>query len=121
MSFSSINFEEKFSKFTDLWSPKIIAGMNNYHFKLVRIKGDFVWHNHKETDEVFMVIEGKMKINFRNGSVELNNGEMYVVPKGLEHKPYSEKECKVLVIESAGTRNTGDIRNERTSEDDVWI
>ncbi len=107
--------------FSDHWSPKIIAEMNNYQIKLVKIKGDFVWHNHQGTDEVFIVIEGKMKIEFENETVELNEGEMYVVPKGVEHKPRAETECKIMLIEPRGVVNTGNTEGELTASGDVWI
>src|SRR3989338_284428 len=108
MKIEAINFQKKFAKFNKQWSPKIIAQMNNYQFKLVKINGDFTWHDHKETDEVFIFIEGEMRIDFRDGSIALRDGEMTVVPKGVEHKPFAEKECKILLVEPVGTVNTGD-------------
>tara|TARA_B100000809_G_scaffold234809_1_gene252586 strand:+ start:156 stop:518 length:363 start_codon:yes stop_codon:yes gene_type:complete len=116
-----INLKEKLSKFSDHWTPKIIAEMNDYQFKLVKIKGDFVWHNHEDTDEVFIVIEGKMKIEFENETVELNEGEMYVVPKGIQHKPHAETECKIMLVEPRGVVNTGNTEGELTASNDVWI
>ena len=116
-----INLKEKLSKFTDHWSPKVIAEMNNYQFKLVKIQGDFVWHHHDDTDEVFIVIEGTMKIEFENETVELNEGDMYVVPKGVEHKPYAENECKVMIVEPRGVVNTGNTEGDLTASNDVWI
>jgi mannose-6-phosphate isomerase-like protein (cupin superfamily) len=116
-----INLKDKLSKFSEHWTPKIIAEMNDYQFKLVKIKGDFVWHNHSDTDEVFIVIEGTMKIEFKDGVVELNEGEMYVVPKGVEHKPFAENECKVLLVEPRGVVNTGDAKGDLTADNDVWI
>ena len=116
-----INLKEKLSKFSDHWSPKIIAEMNNYQFKLVKIKGDFVWHNHADTDEVFIVVEGKMKIEFENETVELNEGEMYVVPKGVEHKPFAEDECKIMLVEPRGVVNTGNTEGDLTASNDVWV
>ena len=92
---NKINLKEKLLKFSDHWSPKVIAEMNDYQFKLVKIKGDFVWHNHKDTDEVFIVLEGEMNIEFRDKTVKLSKGEMFVVPKGIDHKPYSEDECEI--------------------------
>ena len=86
---SKINLREKLEKFSDHWSPKVIAEMNDYQFKLVKIEGEFVWHNHTDTDETFIVIEGEMKIEFEDNTVALKEGEMYVVPKGVEHKPVS--------------------------------
>ena len=116
-----INFTEKLSKFSDHWSPKVIAEMNDYQFKLVKLNGDFIWHNHPDTDEVFIVIEGMMKIEFEDGEVELNAGEMYVVPKGVMHKPSAENECKVMLVEPQGVVNTGAAESELTAENDVWI
>jgi mannose-6-phosphate isomerase-like protein (cupin superfamily) len=121
MTYSAINFEEKLAKFSERWSPKIVAQMNNYHFKLVKLQGDFVWHRHNDTDEVFLVLHGIMRIDFRDGNVELKSGDMFVVPKGLEHKPYAEQESGVLLIEPAGTINTGDAGGEMTAADNVWI
>lgn len=120
-NFDKINLEEKFSKFSEYWSPKVIAEMNDYQFKLVKIKDDFVWHKHKDTDEVFIVIEGAMKIEFRDDIVDLSKGEMFVVPKGIEHKPYSEDECKVMIVEPKDVINTGDSDGELTANNDVWI
>ena len=116
-----INLKDKLSKFSDHWSPKVIAEMNDYQFKLVKIKGDFVWHNHEDTDEVFIVIEGSMKIEFVDRVVELDEGEMYVVPKGVEHKPFAENECKVLLVEPRGVVNTGNTEGNLTASNDVWI
>ena len=121
MKYTAINLKNKLTKFSENWSPKIIAQMNDYHFKLVKFQGDFVWHNHTQTDEVFMVLKGEMGIEFRDGKVTLRTGEMFVVPKGAEHKPFAEKECHILLIEPAGTVNTGDAGGEMTAEDNVWI
>ena len=95
--------------------------MNDYQFKLVKIEGEFVWHNHTDTDETFIVIEGEMKIEFEDNTVALKEGEMYVVPKGVEHKPYAEEECKIMIIEPRGVVNTGDIEGDLTASNDVWI
>ena len=121
MELKSINFEDKFSKFAEHWSPKIIAQMNDYHFKVVKFQGEFVWHRHDDTDEVFIVLDGEMSIAFRDGSVELKAGEMFVVPKGAEHMPFAEKECKAMLVEPAGTINTGDTDSDFTAEDNAWI
>ena len=117
----SINFDQKLSLFTDHWSPKVIAEMNDYQFKIVKIKGDFVWHDHADTDETFIVLEGTLRIDFRDGAVTLKEGEMYVVPKGVEHKPYAENEVKMLLIEPKGVLNTGHEGGDRTAVNDVWI
>src|SRR3972149_10797105 len=98
MRMKAINFAEKFSQFSDLWSSKIVAQMNDYHFKLVKIQGEFVWHSHAQTDEVFIVLGGQMVIEFRDGSVELLEGEMFVVPKGVEHRPNAVGECRLLLV-----------------------
>lgn len=95
--------------------------MNDYQFKLVKIQGDFVWHDHKETDEVFIVLEGRMTIHFRDGRVELSAGELFVVPKGVEHKPCAVDECHMLLIEPRGVVNTGEVGGEMTAKNDVWI
>lgn len=116
-----INILEKFTKFSDHWSPKIIAQMNDYDFKIAKVSGDFTWHNHKETDEVFIIIEGKLRIDFRDTNITLNEGELFVVPKGIDHKPFAEKECKILIIEPKGIINTGNAGGYQTAEDDVWI
>ena len=117
----TINLKDKLAKFSDHWSPKVIAELNDYQFKLVKIKGEFVWHNHPDTDEVFIVIEGSMNIEFENETVQLNEGEMLVVPKGVEHKPYADSECKVMLVEPRGVVNTGDADSELTADNDVWI
>lgn len=95
--------------------------MNDTHFKLVKFQGDFVWHSHADTDEVFIALEGEMSIAFRDGRVDLRSGEMFVVPKGVEHKPFAKNECKILLVEPAGTINTGDTGGELTADDNVWI
>jgi mannose-6-phosphate isomerase-like protein (cupin superfamily) len=122
MTYHSINFAEKLSLFSDQWTPRVVAEMNDYQFKIVKLQGDFIWHSHANTDETFIVLEGKLRIDFRDGHVTLSDGEMYVVPKGVEHKPYAEKETKVLLIEPKGVLNTGDLKvNELTAKNDVWI
>jgi mannose-6-phosphate isomerase-like protein (cupin superfamily) len=117
----SINFQSKFDLFEDHWSPKVIAEMNDYQFKVVKIKGDFVWHSHQDTDEVFVVIEGVMQIEFGDRTVTLQSGEMMVVKRGEMHRPFSEEECKVVLIEPRGVVNTGDERSDLTAPMDVWL
>ena len=121
MNYQQINLQEKLTKFSEHWSPKIIAQMNDYHIKLAKVQGEFVWHDHPETDEMFLVVKGKLDIHFRDGKVSLNEGELYVVPKGVEHKPATKTECHILLIEPAGTVNTGDVVNEKTAPNDIWI
>jgi len=122
MTYSAISFVDKLALIHDHWQPRVIAEMNEYQFKLVRIEGDFVWHAHPETDETFIVIEGVLRIDFRDGAVTISPGEMFVVPAGKEHKPYAEREVQMLLIEPRGVVNTGDqVAGERTARNDVWI
>ena len=121
MRHEPINFRKKFSLFDEQWQPKVIAEMNDYQFKVVKLQGDFIWHDHKNTDETFIVLEGALRIDFRDGAVEVSAGEMFIVPKGIEHKPYAEHEVKLLLIEPRGVLNTGDEGGERTAENEVWI
>ena len=121
MDIKGINLREKLSLFDEFWSPRIIAQMNDYHFKLAKIQGEFVWHSHPETDEVFIVLAGDMRIEFRDAEVELNEGELCVVPKGVEHKPVAERECHIMLVEPAGTVNTGNASGGRTITEPTWI
>ncbi|MDX1435889.1 MAG: cupin domain-containing protein [Anaerolineales bacterium] len=121
MTLSPINFKDKFSQFDALWSPKIVAQMNDYHIKLVKIQGEFVWHDHPDTDEVFIVLNGSMRIDFHDSAVVLRSGEMFVVPRGIEHRPVAEKECQLLLIEPAGTVNTGAAGGDLTAGAGDWL
>lgn len=116
----TVNIQEKLSAFTDQWSPKIIAQMNDVQFKLAKVEGDFVWHSHADTDEVFYILDGELRIDFRDGSVTLRAGEMVVIPKGIEHKPFAAKECQIMLVEPSGVVNTGDAGGELTAEEE-WI
>ena len=116
-----INLYYKFDKFTDYWSPKAFAEMNDYQFKLVKIKDEFVKHQHSETDEFFIVIEGRMSIEFEIETIEIKSGEMIVVPKGVTHKPFADEECKVMLVEPRGVLNTGDNKVDLTALNDQWI
>jgi len=118
---SPINLENKFSLFDEHWKPKVITEMNDYQFKIVKIQGDFVWHSHTGTDEAFIVIDGVLRIDFRDGHVLVKSGEIYVVSKGVEHKTSAESEVKLMMIEPRGVLNTGHEGGERTAENDVWI
>ncbi len=118
---SKVNLRDKLSKFDDQWSPKVIAEMNDYQFKLVKIEGEFVWHEHPDTDEAFIVIEGSMAIDFEEGSVELDEGEMYVVPRGVRHRPRADSECRVMLVEPKGVVNTGESESELTAPNDEWV
>jgi len=121
MNYKAINLDEKFGLFTEQWQPRVIAEMNDYQFKIVKLEGDFIWHDHKDTDETFIVIEGTLRIDFRDGAVEIGPGEMFVVPRGVEHKPYAEREVKLMLIEPRGVKNTGEEGGELTAANDVWI
>lgn len=116
-----VNIKNKFNLFSDQWSPKIIAKMNDYDLKIVKIQGEFVWHSHPDTDETFIVINGEMQIHFQDGVVRIGEGEMLVVPRGVEHKPSAQEECHILLIELAGTINTGNTKDLRTIENPEWI
>ncbi|MGD1878637.1 MAG: cupin domain-containing protein [Kiloniellaceae bacterium] len=121
MTYKAVNLADKFGLFTEQWQPKVIAEMNDYQFKIVKLQGEFVWHDHPDTDETFIVIEGELRIDFRDGAVTLGPGEMFVIPKGVEHKPFAEQEAKVMLIEPRGVKNTGEAGGARTAENDVWI
>src|SRR5579864_3757892 len=99
---ASISLGQKMSLLQEQWSPRVIAEMNDYQFKVVKLEGDFVWHNHPETDEAFLVIDGELRIDFRDGSVTIGPGELYIVPKGVEHKPCAAKEVKLVLTSLAG-------------------
>ena len=116
-----INFSDKLALFEEHWSPKIIAQMNEYHFKLAKIKGEFTWHSHPETDETFIVIAGSFEMQLLDKTLTLSAGEMCVVPKGVEHRPVAEEECHILLIEPVGTVNTGDAGGELTAAHDEWV
>ena len=121
MRSAPVNLQEKFARFSEPWSPRVIAEMNDYQFKLVRLRGEFVWHQHADTDEVFIVIEGEMILRFRDREIPLRTGELYVVPKGVEHQPYAPAECKVMLVEPKGVINTGATGGSLTAQNDVWI
>jgi len=119
--YQAINFSEKLALFSEQWSQRVIAEMNDYQFKLAKLEGEFIWHEHADTDEVFIVLEGQLRIDFRDGAVQLAAGEMFVIPKGVQHKPYAEKEAKILLVEPRGVINTGAEESDRTRQNDVWI
>ena len=122
MMYNPINLEKKFKKFSDYWSPKVIGEMNDYQFKVAKVQGEFIWHQHLDTDETFFVIQGQLTIEFKDGSVDIEQGEMYVVPKGVEHKPTATKECHIMIIEPKGVTNTGNkIDSKLKADNDVWI
>ena len=121
MKYQPLNFARKLDLVDELWNPRVIAEMNDYQFKLVRVQGDFVWHDHPDTDETFIVLDGELRIDFRDGEVLLNAGEMFVVPAGVEHKPCAKNEVKLLLIEPRGVVNTGAAGGDLTVPGDQWI
>lgn len=121
MTHTPINFADKLRLFSEQWSPRVIAEMNDYQFKLAKIEGEFLWHDHPDTDEVFIVVDGEMVIELRDGQVALKAGEMFVVQRGVEHKPVAQSECKILLVEPRGVVNTGREQGARTAPNDVWI
>lgn len=121
MTDAAINLRNKLAMFSEHWSPRVVAEMNDYQFKLAKLQGEFVWHAHAGTDEVFIVLEGAMTLEFRDKAVPLVAGEMYVVPKGVEHRPIAPKECCVMLVEPRGVVNTGDVGGAYTAPNDVWV
>lgn len=120
-AYRSINLAAKLARFDDHWAPRVVAEVNDYQLKLVKFKGEFVWHEHKDTDELFVVLEGEMEIAFRDGAVAVRTGEMFVIPKGREHITRAVNECHALLIEPRGVVNTGDASGTLTAPNDVWI
>ena len=118
---TAINLKDKLARFSDHWSPRVIAEMNDYQFKLAKVKGAFVWHAHADTDEVFIVLDGELTLEFRDKVVPLTTGEMYVVPRGVEHRPVAVDECSIMLVEPRGVVNTGDAGGAYTAENDVWV
>jgi mannose-6-phosphate isomerase-like protein (cupin superfamily) len=109
-----VNLSRKFGSFDDYWSPRIVAELNDAYVKLVKVKGEFVWHHHEKEDELFLVTKGRLTIKLRGRDVDLKRGEFFVVPKGVEHKPVAPREAHALLIEPKGTLNTGNLRSDRT-------
>ncbi|MDT8322494.1 MAG: cupin domain-containing protein [Bacteroidota bacterium] len=121
MEYQPIDLHAKLSLIADKWSPRVVAEVNDYQVKLAKIEGEFVWHRHEDTDELFLVLSGELTILLRDGEVTLREGEMFVVPRGIEHCPRTAKECHILLLEPRGVRNTGDAGGAMTAENDVWI
>ena len=116
-----IDLAAKCDLIEEYWQPRVIAELNDYQLKVVKLVGDFVWHEHPETDEAFLVLDGYLRIDFEDGHVDLAPGQLFVVPKGVRHKPYAAGEAEVLLIEPRGVLNTGSEGGDRTAELDVWI
>lgn len=121
MKYEPVNLERKFGLLVERWQPRVIAELNDYQFKIVRLEGDFVWHHHADTDEAFFVLEGELRIDFEDGHVDVSAGELFVVPRGVRHKPHAKREVKLMLVEPRGVPNTGEEGGERTAEPDVWI
>lgn len=118
---AKVNLAEKFSRIPELWSPRIAAELNGQYLKLARLKGEFIWHRHEGEDELFLVVQGELRIQLRHGEETLRAGEFLVVPRGVEHRPVAEEEVHVILLEPTSTVNTGDVRDERTKLDPEWI
>ena len=109
-----VNLAEKFTLFTDLWSPKVVGRLDDYEIKLAKIEGEFVWHKHDDDDEMFLVVAGSVTIELRDRDVALEAGEFFVVPRGVEHRPVAKQECQILLFERAGVAHTGDTVSDLT-------
>lgn len=116
----AVNLGQKLATFSECWSPRVVARMNDVEFKLVKMHGDFVWHSHADTDEVFLVVKGEMEIGFRDRDVVVREGEMFVIPRGVEHITRAREECHALIVEPRDVVNTGDAGGELTARNDVW-
>lgn len=116
-----VNLSQKFKLFDQYWTPKIVGELNAQYIKLVKVRGEFVWHKHDNEDELFLVVKGSLTIKLRDRDIELNEGEFYIVPKGIDHKPFAEKEAHILVFEPKSTQHTGDVKSELTVEKLEWI
>lgn len=117
----AVDIAERMSRVTTQWSPKVIARLNDYEIKAVKVQGEFVWHTHPDTDELFLVVDGELTIQLRDGDVSLRPGQLYVVPRGVEHCPRATGEVQALLIEPTGTVNTGDAGGSRTAAYDDWL
>lgn len=117
----AINLKEKLDLFTEQWTPKIIGELNGQHVKLAKLEGEFVWHDHKDEDELFYVIKGQLIIELRDQTITLNEGDMYIVPRGVEHKPIAKEEVHVLLFEPAAIKHTGNVQHELTKDKLDWI
>ena len=116
-----VNLQAKLARFAERWSPRVVAEVNDVQLKLAKLEGGFVWHAHEDADEAFLVLDGSMRIEFRDGVVHLSEGEVCIVPKGIEHRPWADEECHVLLIEPRGVINTGDAESDRRAANDVWV
>jgi mannose-6-phosphate isomerase-like protein (cupin superfamily) len=118
---AKVNLATKLAGISDYWSPGIVGALNGQHVKLARLKGEFVWHRHAEEDELFLVLEGRLRMELRDRVIEMEQGDMLIIPRGVEHRPVADDEVHVLLFEPAGTRNTGDVEDDRTVEEPEWL
>jgi mannose-6-phosphate isomerase-like protein (cupin superfamily) len=116
-----VNIAEQLGRFSETWSPRIVGELNGQHVKLVKLRGEFVWHHHEEEDELFLVVQGRLRMRLRNREIVIGPGEFLIVPRGIEHLPVADEEVHVLLFEPAGTLNTGNVRNERTIDAPVRV
>lgn len=116
-----VNLKAKFARFSDLWSPKIVGELNGQYVKLAKVKGEFVWHKHDNEDELFLVLQGTLTMRLRDQIIELQAGEFFIVPKGVEHKPVAQEEVHLMLLEPKSTKHTGDVVSEMTVEVQEWI
>ncbi len=116
-----VNLDQKFALFNEQWKPKIVGELNGQHVKLGKIKGSFVWHQHENEDELFLVVKGRMRLEFRDSTVDVDEGEFIIVPRSIEHRPVADEECHILIFEPASTLNTGNVQDEFTVEEPEWI
>ena len=121
MNPEKVNLREKFDRITDTWHPRIVGELNGQQVKLAKLYGEFIWHHHDQEDEMFLVVEGRLSMEFRDRSVIVEAGEFIIVPRGVEHRPNAEEEVQVMLFEPAGTRNTGEVVDAHTVEQDEWI
>lgn len=118
---NKVNLAEKFNLFSEYWSPRIVGELNEQYVKLAKFKGEFVWHSHADEDELFLVIKGSLRIEFKEGAVTLNEGEFYIVPKGVEHKPIADEEAHVMLLEPKSTEQTGGVESDLLVDKQPWI
>ncbi len=116
-----VNLAEKFSLFSDYWNPRIVGEINDSYVKLAKLKGEFIWHSHEAEDELFLVVQGRLLIKLRDRDIWLEEGEFFIIPRGVEHKPVAEKEAHVMFLEPKTTLNTGNVKNDHTIENPEWI
>jgi mannose-6-phosphate isomerase-like protein (cupin superfamily) len=121
MNLNKINLRNKFNLFQEQWTPKIVAELNGQQVKLAKVQGNFVWHAHENEDELFYIVKGELLLQFRDREVHLEEGEMLVVPRGVEHRPVAEKECWILLFEPSETKHTGEVESVLTKNDQDWI